>query len=131
MRFKYLILAIIPFMLINCEVFQVDVSVSIPPTITEENTILYDAGEITLDQDARGTLTVNLQMSSNGEGHLSIQDSVEISAGDTSATFDIEVIDIDQDEYNSGSVEITITASAGGYEDGSDTTTLYYQDNVP
>jgi hypothetical protein len=129
MRFKYLILALFPLILINCKLLQRELSVSVPDTIIEENTIITEAGIITIEQATDELLIVDLEMSSNGRGHLSMPGYVEIQAGDLYAKFDIEVVDMDVDEYNSGGDEITITASTSGYESGSDTTILVYQDN--
>lgn len=96
-------------------------AVSLPANLSESTTAPGNA-YVTINQPAASALTVTL--SSNDTTELTVPASVTISAGATSATFALTVVN---DTLIDGPQPVTVTATASGYATGSAATVV--QDN--
>ena len=99
-------------------------SMDIPDSAWEGDGLLAGSGTVSIT----GTLTYDLEIAleSDDETELTVQPVVTILAGQTSITFDLSVED---DPDHDGQQIVTVTASATGFDDGSDSMTI--QDNDP
>ncbi|MFH1706828.1 MAG: hypothetical protein ABIF71_02800 [Planctomycetota bacterium] len=95
-----------------------------PATATEGDGVLTGAATVSLSLAMHDDLVVNLN--SNDTNELTVPATVTIIAGTTSATFDLTVID---DAVSDPDQLVTVTASAAGYQNGTDTITI--RDNGP
>ncbi len=66
-------------------------TITLPPNAVEGDGILADAGIITVNQAP--TSDVTIQLASSDESEVVLPDTVILSAGQTTTTFDIEIID--------------------------------------
>ena len=92
---------------------DVELTVAVPNAAAEGDGVLADAGTVSIATPLGEDLSVNLASSDDSE--LELPDTVVISAGQVSATFDLTVID---DELIDGIKPATVTASAMGYIPG-------------
>lgn len=90
--------------------------VIIPESTTEGVGTLADQGTVTIPDTLASDLTVSLSSSDTTE--VTVPASVIIPAGSTSATFDLTIID---DAEVDGTQSVTVTASATGWTQGTDT----------
>ena len=87
--------------------------VNIPSNASENDGTLQ--GTVTITSAMGNDLLVNLSSSDTSEAK--VPDSVTITKGQTTGTFDITIVD---DQIVDGTQTVTITASAGGWNSGDD-----------
>jgi hypothetical protein len=92
------------------------VTVSLPATAQEGDGIITDGGTVSVPSPVSSNLTVSL--TSDDTGELIVPSSVIILSGSASASFDLTVVN---DGVTDANITVTVTASAAGYADGSDT----------
>ena len=97
-------------------------TVSVPASASEGDGVLGSQGTVSIFATEASDVVVTL--SSDDTSELTVPLTVTITAGSTSATFDLTVVD---DAVLDGDQVVTVTASAAGYTSGSDTITV--QDN--
>ena len=97
---------------------------TLPESVTEGAGMHYSAGRVSLSGPFSSDLIVAL--SSDDTSEIAAPSSVTISAGATSATFNIMVLDDDEID---GTQTVTVTASAEGWVSGS--ATILVHDNDP
>jgi uncharacterized repeat protein (TIGR01451 family) len=85
-------------------------TVSLPPAATEGDGVLIEQGRISLPVSVPTNLVVTLQ--SSAPGQLNVPPTVIIRAGESSAVFDLTIVD---DVLLDGDRTVTVTASAPGY----------------
>ncbi|MDJ0764325.1 MAG: PQQ-binding-like beta-propeller repeat protein [Myxococcota bacterium] len=96
-----------------------EIVVAIPPRVAEGDGLMANGGMVSINGAISSDLIVNLQ--SNDTGEIVVPATVTIPARQASVFFDIEVQDdTDQD----GTQTVTITAQAGGFTSGSDSTAV-------
>lgn len=94
--------------------------VTIPESAEEGDGAISGAGKVSVNYAPAGSLTVNLM--SNDISEAAVPVSVTISAGQTSANFDIIIQD---DASSDGTQIVSITASSSGYVSGAGTMKVY------
>jgi hypothetical protein len=94
-------------------------TVTLPATIGESDGTLPGAGSVSLS----GTLDADLAVSlaSLDTAHLQVPASTTVVAGSTEATFDLMPVD---DVVENAPRDVTVTASAAGFDDGSADTSI-------
>ncbi len=97
-------------------------SIATPPTLTEGNGLLINAGQVFMPTARATNLTVTL--SSSNTAAVIVPASVEIPAGQTNAFFDITVVD---DAFLDGTQTGVITATAPDIDPG--TRLVFVHDN--
>ncbi|MFH1980584.1 MAG: CARDB domain-containing protein, partial [Pseudomonadota bacterium] len=97
-------------------------SIAIPQSAAEGNGVLSGQGLVRVDVAPSVDLTVSL--SSGDTSEVTLPASVTILAGQTSASFDLTIVD---DAWLDGSQTVTISASAAGF--GSSTAMITVHDN--
>ena len=102
-----------------------DLTVTVPVSATEGDGVLTNASTVTCSEAPASDLVVDL--SSDDTSEVTVQATVTVPAGQTSATFDITIIDNTQID---GFQIATITASATGWTANSDTITIFDDDIV-
>ncbi|MFC1582585.1 SGNH/GDSL hydrolase family protein [Planctomycetota bacterium] len=105
---------------------DIPVTISLPASVQEGDGLLADAGMVSVPAPVGPNLTVYLDSDDTGE--LQLPSSVVIIGGSSSALFDLSVIN---DGITDSNVIVTVTASASGYADGTDTVTVFDFDYVP
>jgi hypothetical protein len=103
-----------------------ELSVSIAAASINENAgAAATTGTVTRNSDASNALLINL--ASNDTGEATVPATVTITAGQASATFNINAVD---DSTVDGNQAVIITASAAGHDDGTDTVTVNDNDTA-
>ncbi len=97
---------------------------TVPTSVAEGDGVLSDAGFVSIPSPLEAELVVNL--SSDDESEATVPASATIAAGQTSATFDITIMD---DLCADGSQFVTITASSTGW--GSTSANIEIRDDDP
>jgi hypothetical protein len=97
-----------------------NLSVSVPENATEGDGVLTGQGTVTVPQAPAADLVVTL--ASNDMTELTVPATVTILAGQTSAPFDLTVVD---DALLDGIQNATITATSVSYRTGSDTIRIH------
>ncbi|NLF70850.1 MAG: hypothetical protein GX575_17605, partial [Candidatus Anammoximicrobium sp.] len=90
-------------------------TVSVPASATEGDGVLSGAGTVTVSQAP--AVDVVVQLSSNDPGEVTVPAAVTILAGQTSATFDVTIVN---DTLIDGTQAATVTAHVQNWTDGSD-----------
>ncbi|MCP4710783.1 MAG: hypothetical protein GY869_19330, partial [Planctomycetes bacterium] len=96
-------------------------TVTVPASATEGD--LPKTGTVSVASSVTSTLTVNLSSSDTEEAQVS--SPIYITSGTSSKTFSITIVD---DSIVDGTDSATITATASGYNQGSDSITVYDND---
>ena len=97
-------------------------TVALPPSATEGDDVLSNAGTLTATPAPAADLTVTLTSLDTTE--VTVPATVTVLAGQTNAAFNVTVVD---DAQWDGTQPATVTASASGY--GSGSTTMAIHDN--
>lgn len=95
-------------------------TVTLPPSATEGDDVLSNAGTVTAIPAPAADLTVTLTSLDTTE--MTVPATVTVLAGQTNAAFNVTVVD---DAQWDGTQPATVTASASGYGSGSATTAIH------
>lgn len=101
-------------------------TLTLPASAQEGDGTLAGAGTVTIPASLGVDLIVDL--ASDDTGELTVPATVTITSGNTSATFDLTVIDDGSTDLDQ---TVTVTASNAGYGDGTDTIVIHDIDWVP
>ncbi|HTY87119.1 MAG TPA: DUF4082 domain-containing protein [Candidatus Acidoferrum sp.] len=101
-------------------------SVALPASASESAGTLANAGTVTMGAPAGADVTVSL--SSSAGSKLTVPSTVVIPKGQTSAVFNVTVVD---NSITGGSTNISVTAHVANWTDGSASMTIVYDDPPP
>ncbi len=101
------------------------ITIEIPDNATEGDNVLTGLGVITIDQTVDDDVSVIL--SSDDTTEISLPGSITIYAGQTSAAFDLTIL---EDNEIDGPQTATVTASVAGWVSGSDAIDVYDNENL-
>jgi uncharacterized repeat protein (TIGR01451 family) len=99
--------------------------VSLPQMVTEGQGTRRGAGSVSISGTLRTNLAVNL--ASSASSRIAVPASITIRAGQTSASFDLTLVD---DAFIQGLQTVTVTATAAGFTLGSSSLQLW-DDEIP
>jgi hypothetical protein len=107
-------------------VFGRSITVSLPPSAVEGDGMLVEQGAVSILWARATDLLIDLESSDTTE--LTVPATVTIPQGQTSATFDLTIVD---DGVHDGTQTVTLTASAAGWISGSAEMDVIYKAATP
>ncbi len=122
---KSVLVIVLALLLLGCGAFDKQLYLYVPGGIDEADAIGY-TGSVTVAQPVPSTVSIQLSVSGNGKGRITLNPGgLEIAEDGVTATFTLIAID---DLIVGNDATVTITATAAGYTPDSVTTTIVSDD---